>query len=285
MIKLKKLKLTHYCGFQSLDIDFDSWTILYGPNGSFKSSLLEAVRMVSCPMTFTRDCSLLFRKLTYHPDYKPGYEGFDTSRTELHIEGIFETTDGDKKVIIQNDWTPEGSGTICNEISEISQSPTIYIDADHPLNMSRFQLIGKYQKEFVDFAKVVYGLDCYLDTKRGNVCQTYDAETRETIEFITDFIIVKKGNTKVHFKSMSDGEKKIATLLRTLFNRCYKNDENTNDIILIDNIAQHIYFKRHMILIEKLKEYFPNKQFIITTHSPVIIDQMDKNCLLDMENI
>ena len=38
-----------------------------------------------------------------------------------------------------------------------------------------------------------------------------------------------------------------------------------------------------MKLIEKMEEYFPDKQFIATTHSPVIINEMNKKYLIDME--
>ena len=37
--------------------------------------------------------------------------------------------------------------------------------------------------------------------------------------------------------------------------------------------------------INKLEEYFPDRQFISTTHSPIIINEMDDKYLLDLENI
>ena len=46
----------------------------------------------------------------------------------------------------------------------------------------------------------------------------------------------------------------------------------------------HIYFKRHMQLIKKIEEFFPDKQIIATTHSSVIVNNMDDKHLIDMEN-
>ena len=105
--------------------------------------------------------------------------------------------------------------------------------------------------------------------------------------YCTDFIIEKPNGTKVHYKRFSDGEKKIATLVSTLFKRAYKDspDKENKDIILIDNIVQHIYYLRHLKLIEKMEEYFPDKQFIATTHSPVLIENMEKKYLVNMENV
>ena len=71
-------------------------------------------------------------------------------------------------------------------------------------------------------------------------------------------------------------------MLRTLFNQGY--DNKNAGILLIDNIEMHIYFKRHMKLIEKLEEHFPDRQIIATTHSPVITSEMDEKYLCDLED-
>ena len=76
--------------------------------------------------------------------------------------------------------------------------------------------------------------------------EEYDESTGEYIIYCLNFIIEKYNNTKVNFKSMSGGEKKIATMLRTLFNRCYKINSNYRNIILIDNISKEIYYKLQM---------------------------------------
>jgi predicted ATP-binding protein involved in virulence len=47
----------------------------------------------------------------------------------------------------------------------------------------------------------------------------------------------------------------------------------------------HIYWKRHMLLIEKMEEYFPDKQIIATTHSPILIQNMKKKYLYDLEDL
>ena len=45
MIKIKYIKLVNFCGFKDFELDLTDgeevkkWQILYGPNGSFKSSI------------------------------------------------------------------------------------------------------------------------------------------------------------------------------------------------------------------------------------------------------
>jgi len=90
------------------------------------------------------------------------------------------------------------------------------------------------------------------------------------VEIYTDFVIHKR-DVKVHFKRMSAGEKKIATLLAYLCDPIYM--ENI-DIICVDNLDLHVYFERHASMVDKLIEYFPNKQFIVTTHSETMINHV-----------
>jgi AAA15 family ATPase/GTPase len=283
VIKIRKLKLVNFCGFREFEIDLLDWAVLYGPNGSFKSSLLHAASLLSSPWNLEsrKDDTLFFRRLTYHPDYNPNYEGFDKRRTNLYMEAIFDDANEQKKVIIENNWDAHSSGVVLNELqSEGASSICFYVDADNQVNTQKFQILADAKEEFIDFAEAVYGFKCELPEDKR--VEEYDSGTDSYVVFYTDFIMTKYNGTRVHYKRMSAGEKKIATMLTELFNNIYKRD-NGIGIILIDNIALHIYYKRHMKLIQKLRQYFPDRQFITTTHSPIIIGEMEKKYLIDME--
>jgi predicted ATP-binding protein involved in virulence len=40
----------------------------------------------------------------------------------------------------------------------------------------------------------------------------------------------------------------------------------------MDNLEMHVYWKRHERMLAKLREFFPDKQIIGTTHSKSMID-------------
>jgi len=296
MIKLKRIKLINYCGYKDFELDLTEgdgikrWTIFFGPNGTFKSTFLRAVESLATPSFFTKKKNILtFRKLKHHHDYHAGSEPMYTKVNDLMMEGIFVVNGTEKKVVLEDnikgiiyvgrtvkEENGEISGIRINELLP-SEQGIIFIDADNRNMMNKFQIITDLEEQFCDFAKAVYGLNCYCPT--GSVA--YD----RGIEYKTDFVIEKKGGMKIHYKRFSDGEKKIATLVSSLFKRAYKDspDKEDKSIIAVDNIAQHIYYKRHMLLIENMEKYFPYSQFIATTHSPIIIEQMDKKYLIDME--
>jgi predicted ATPase len=215
------------------------------------------------------------RRLTYHPNYQPTYVGFDKSKTNLFMEGVFHTDDGDKRVVLENNWDDKVGLTV-DELPVEIISAASFIDADKPSSMHSFQISAENKDGFLDIVESVYNLKCYLPQE--SMVSEYDPQEGKRINFYTDFVITKRGRDLVHYKSFSDGEKKIATLIAALFRK-----SKETDILLVDNIELHIYFKRHMTLIKKLEEFFPNHQFIATTHSPIIVSEMDKKYLHDME--
>jgi predicted ATP-binding protein involved in virulence len=278
MIKIKRLTLENFCGYRNSTFDFTNNGVMnpvnlfFGPNGSGKSTILDALNILSMShRLFTKENDMYFRKMIYHEDYDPSYVGFEKSNRPMKIEGIFETDDGNKRVLITD------KGVEVNEVERFSWGIVYGIDADHPMSMQKFQLHKEMSDIFLDMAKLVYGFDCKLD----QLCESFERGDKE--HYYKDFIIDKHG-TKVHFRRMSAGERKIATLLSSLCDPTYIQNI---DIITIDNLELHIYFARHAAMIDKLLSTFPDKQFICTTHSGTLIEHVrekyGKMCLYDLE--
>ena len=315
MKKLKKICLKNYCGFRDMEFDFvkdgaiNPISMFIGPNGIGKSSLLNAIRLLSCASKYHgRDTTLIFRKDTYDPNYNPATQEYLVSlamqkmerdesgriiskehdslptedpeflRTvmegleEMEISSVWETDDGDKEVVVTT------SGVIKNELYTGGAADShYYIDADSPINNVKFQLEEEKKDLFIELAETIYGYKCSFDG-----CELVNGSDDESEEnmFYVDFVLEKPWGDKIHFKRMSAGEKKIATLVRSLCDPEYMGEY---DLILIDNIAMHIYSKRHKILIDKLLETFPDKQFISTTHSGVLPSILPEAYVYDVE--
>ena len=278
MVKIKQLHLENYCGYRDMCFDFtDNGTfkpinLFFGPNGCGKSNALHALGILSMSHRLsTKVNDLYFRKMIYHEDYDPSYIKFESSNHSMRIEGIFDTDEGEKRVLITD------QGVEVNEIEKFSWGVVYFIDADHPMNMQKFQLHDELSDKFLDIAKLVYGFDCRLD----QLCESFEKGDKE--HYYKDFILDKKG-TKVHFRRFSAGERKIATLISALCDPTYIKNI---DIITIDNLELHIYWKRHAAMLDKLLEVFPDKQFICTTHSGTMIEHVrekyGKMCLYDLE--
>ena len=288
MYYLNNIQLTNFCGYKnnrflfSHNGSYNPISVFFGPNGSGKSAVIQAIRLVSNPYQFFgRENDIFFRKLIWNKDYDPIVDNFKPSKNKLKIKANYTDIDGKSYSSIL-----DGKGIVKSSLERYNSNQegwTIYCNADHPMNMNKFQLYSKNKDLFLDLAKSIYGLDVDLDKEVES--SWIDKDTKEVIRFYQDVILTKK-DVSVHFRRMSDGEKKISTLIRFL---CDEIIFNPSKIVLIDNVEMHIYFKRHPILIDKLVSVFPDRQFIVTTHSKTIVDHVKtsfgSHCLYDLETI
>lgn len=88
-------------------------------------------------------------------------------------------------------------------------------------------------------------------------------------------LLMHKGDEVFKINQLSDGEKCYIALVCDIARRlAIANPEGNpllgNGIILIDEIDLHLHPKWQQSVISKLTETFPNCQFFITTHSPIV---------------
>ncbi len=96
---------------------------------------------------------------------------------------------------------------------------------------------------------------------------------------------VEKNGKRLTVNQLSDGEKCLIAMIGDLARRmsianpARENPLEGEGIILIDEIDLHLHPKWQRMIIPKLLEVFPNAQFIISTHSPHVITQVQPESL------
>ena len=94
---------------------------------------------------------------------------------------------------------------------------------------------------------------------------------------------IDKGNISLNVSQMSDGEKCTMALLGdlarrlTLANPLLENPLMGEGIVLIDEIELHMHPAWQRKILKVLKETFPNIQFIVTTHSPIVLSEANED--------
>ncbi len=94
---------------------------------------------------------------------------------------------------------------------------------------------------------------------------------------------IDKGNISLNVSQMSDGEKCTMALLGdlarrlSLANPTLENPLLGEGIVLIDEIELHMHPSWQRKILGVLKKTFPNIQFIVTTHSPVILSEANED--------
>jgi len=99
---------------------------------------------------------------------------------------------------------------------------------------------------------------------------------------------------ELRLEQFSDGYKIIIAMVADIASRmaegnpCMGNPLAASGVILIDEIDLHLHPKWQRGILRKLHEVFPNVQFIVTTHSPIILQgasDIAQVVVLDGENI
>ncbi len=103
------------------------------------------------------------------------------------------------------------------------------------------------------------------------------------------FTICEKGKEPFDFNSLSSGYAAVLDIVVDLIIRMEKQTEKTFQfdipgIVLIDEIETHLHLELQKKILELLTTIFPNIQFIVSTHSPFILNSLDNVVIYDLEN-
>lgn len=100
--------------------------------------------------------------------------------------------------------------------------------------------------------------------------------------------ILEENNKKFDFHTLSDGFSAVLEILTGIMMGMEKDEESLhnydmNGIVLIDELDTHLHISLQKKIFKVLTEFFPNVQFIITTHSPFILNSVENAFIYDLE--
>lgn len=106
-----------------------------------------------------------------------------------------------------------------------------------------------------------------------------------------DFKIVQDGREPFNFNELSDGYSSVIYIVSDLILRMDKNWLETDHIsqydeegiVLIDELETHLHIELQKKILPFLTEFFPRVQFIVTTHSPYILNSIPNAIAYDLE--
>lgn len=103
------------------------------------------------------------------------------------------------------------------------------------------------------------------------------------------FTIQQDGKEPFDFNTLSDGYAAVLDIVVDLMMRMEKKSKRSfvfdmPGIVFIDEIETHLHIELQRNVMTILETFFPNIQFVVTTHSPFIISSMDNAVIYDLEN-
>lgn len=101
---------------------------------------------------------------------------------------------------------------------------------------------------------------------------------------------VTKKNSQFNVSQLSQGEKSLMALVGdiarrlAMLNPSLENPLHGKGIVIIDEVDLHLHPQWQRVLIERLVKTFPNCQFILSTHSPLVISDSKDIVVHSLEN-
>lgn len=101
-----------------------------------------------------------------------------------------------------------------------------------------------------------------------------------------NFTISQDGREPYGFDVLSDGYSAVLDIMINLILRMQKHCIHSYDIegiVIIDELENHLHIGLQKNILPFLTSFFPNVQFIISTHSPFIINSIEDAVIFDLE--
>jgi len=275
-MRLKSLSLTDYRCYSKLDLHFGDFTCIIGPNGIGKTTILDAISLVSSSLDFNQEqaeaspggwvptvtgeqrLKAFLRKNIRNIDEINSCKSFE-------VKAIFEHENKPYEVILNE------SGFQKNELlkSKFWWSGITYFakfDTDTNIFQLREDLWLKFKKAYEEIT--------------GFAIEPGEIVSMVGYNIVSGFFMNKPGLGRVHCRKGSAGERKIA---KTLSQVVSLEEDRKPHIVLVDNLELHLAEERHLKMIEGVKFLFEGMQIVATTHSHEIIHYYEpKKELIDV---
>lgn len=104
-----------------------------------------------------------------------------------------------------------------------------------------------------------------------------------------EFRIIQQGKEPFDFNTLSSGYQAVLDIVLDIIMRMQNQtkrsfDFNLPGIVLIDEIETHLHLELQKNIMPLLTTIFPNIQFVVTTHSPFILNSLRDVVIYDLEN-
>jgi predicted ATP-binding protein involved in virulence len=103
-----------------------------------------------------------------------------------------------------------------------------------------------------------------------------------------NFLIHEEGREPYNFNQLSDGFSAIISIVSELIMRMENSETgrgiyDLQGLVLIDEIETHLHVELQKHILPFLIAFFPKVQFIVTTHSPFVLNSIENAVICDLE--
>lgn len=300
--RLRALVLTDFRCFTHVSLDFSEtgWTCLAGINGAGKSSVLQAVSILMLGPGYAKEIGGSF------------LEGLRRKgQPEAWISGRFESSDGKvTEIAIALDDSPDLIQVVQGEpafwdhlhaVPFLAYGATRNLSPTAETRHDRLRPEVRQQMTLFDPLTQLSSAEVLLrETPGAERVTTLFAKAMKSI--FGNAVLVQTSSSGCSFQvagasdcvpamSLPDGFRSSAVWIADLCAAwCRKNphvtDPSPSDVealVMIDEIDLHLHPSLQRQLVPKLRETFPRVQWIVTTHSPLVLANFSREELIALD--
>lgn len=315
---LKKIKIDKVRHLQDIEIPLSETErkhlILTGKNGSGKTSIIkELVNFFEYLLhgTFTLKTEIIKSIDEYILDYKNAINNgqvqfasdikisMDYNKTQLqHWSAAYADCDYFKLrekyknsnfIISYYPAERKSKNEVSNTIETITINDTYSVKDRPGIKLVKYMVAKKatqafaQQKGNLEKSKEIEEWFIRFENILKQIFDDQDIKLDFDIESFK-FSILQSGHEPFDFNTMSDGYSAVFDIINDLIMRTEKKGTTVEGIVLIDEIETHLHLELQKSILPFLTGMFPNIQFIVTTHSPFILNSIDNAVIFDVEN-
>lgn len=296
-IRLQRLELENFRGFEKLELDFEpDLTVLVGANGSGKTSILEAII-----------CAV--RGNLSPTDMRSG-----AVRTIVRLQKATKWGAPGPDARIEATYGPDGR-----------MRPNRVVGRPHP-HLYIYRVNRQVRDQTPDAASTSYSRAWSAQDNWDNASASYEdffhwlkalddleneqmrydggapnpqltAVKQAILALLPELqeirvrrhmppfsekpmLMLRKGDVELPFDALSEGERTTIAMVGDIARRLVLLGEHEDPLqaaatVLIDEIEQHAHPGWQRQILRRLRRTFPNVQLITTTHSPIIVSEVE----------
>lgn len=300
-LKIKTLDLRSYCCFDNVRIDFRSddtainpsqWTVLMGGNNTGKTSILKALAEL-LPVYFNgpreEDSKKFVPIVLYDRTFSSNKLNKDTKVSALltqnhewwytRNEVPVRDQPSDKSFLLFGYGVSRYPSS--TSLSENKSKPcaTLFSTDSRLVNLEEWlmQLDYASKNEKTTADNRLYRIQELIC---GNLFPEIEDFKFESSDELHNYVLFKTKDGYFRYTELGYGYQSMLSWVVDLCKRMfdsYPDSENPlheGAVVLVDEIDLHLHPKWQREIISYLSEAFPNVQFIVTTHSPLVVQSM-----------
>jgi predicted ATP-binding protein involved in virulence len=278
-IFIKKIRINYVQHIQDFEIPISETErkhlILTGKNGSGKTSVLKAIWQTL--KSIKRD---IYTKIDFSVDSDTAHNALNV---DLSVEKIYFSTDRKAK------YQEYDQNLKFDPTSAWSSDYTYQFFIQYLTELKIQASLEKTENDGnAENANRINDWFDFLTNKLQDLFQSPNLHLKFVWKPSYQLLIREEGKS-FNFNQMPDGYTSLMAIVAELILRSFHEKINPEiglqGIVMIDEIENHLHIDLQKKILPFLTSFFPNIQFIVTTHSPFVINSISNAVICDLEKM